>query len=274
MDHPTLPLWPGNPPGTVNPDEPGAGATETPCLKPFLLDGDALRPLVVVCPGGGYGWRAPHEADPVAQWLNGVGLHAAVCHYRVAPWRHPAPLDDARRALRLVRAHADEWHVDPGRVGILGFSAGGHLACSAANFGDDGDPAAADPVARFPSRPNALVGCYPVVTSGPKGNIGTFENLLGKDPDPALLAKLSLETTVTPANPPAFLWSTTNDTCVPPENVLLYATALSAAGVAYSLHVYPDAWHGTGLARDFPGTARRWTLDCEAWLREIGWSRT
>ena len=272
MEHMQIPLWEGELPGfldTTAADCPAAH--EIPCIKTYLLDGEIRRPLVVVCPGGGYSCRAPHEADPVSEWLNGLGIHSVVCHYRVSPWRHPAPLMDAQRAIRIVRANAAAWKVDPDRIGILGFSAGGHLACSAANFGDDGDPASADPIARFSSRVNALISCYSVITGGPKAHRGSSDNLLGKNPDPELFRKMSLENSVTPANPPAFIWSTANDGAVPPENSLYYAEALSAAGVPFSLHVYPNAWHGTGLARDFPSTARRWTIDCEAWLQEIGW---
>lgn len=272
MESKIIPLWEGELPGFLDKSvEDCATAHEIPNIKTFLLDGETRRPLVVVCPGGGYAWRAPHEADPVSQWLNGLGIHSVVCHYRVHPWRHPTELMDAQRAIRMVRANADAWHVDPNRIGILGFSAGGHLACSAANFGDAGDASSPDPIARVSSRVNALISCYSVVTSGPKAHFGSFENLLGKNPDPELLKKLSLETTVTPANPPAFIWSTANDGAVPVENSLYYAEALSRAKVPFSLHVYPNAWHGTGLARDFPSTARRWTIDCEAWLQEIGW---
>jgi acetyl esterase/lipase len=265
-------LWEGTPPGAVDPARAGEPrAAEVPVLQVFLRDAAVPRPLVVVLPGGGYGTRAPHEAEPVARWLNGIGLHAAVCHYRVAPWRHPVPLGDAQRAVRLARTNAAAWGVDPDRIGILGFSAGGHLACSVANFGDDGDPCAADPVARASSRVQALVACYAVVTFGEKGHRGSCVNLLGDPPDPALKARLSLETTVTPRNPPAFLWHTAEDAGVPPENSLLYARALAAAGVPFALHVYPKGRHGLGLAADAPGSVRRWPDDCAAWLAELGW---
>lgn len=267
-------LWPGTLPGTCRPDQlEHPSAREIPCLKPFLLpaaDGRP-RPLVVVCPGGGYLRRAPHEADPVAVWLNGAGVHAVVCHYRVYPWLHPAPLMDAQRAVRIVRAHATEWGVDPGRIGVLGFSAGGHLACSVANFGDAGEAASSDPIARMSSRVDALISCYSVVTNGLKGHAGSFQNLLGDHPDPALWRRLSLENSVTPAHPPTFIWHTANDGAVPIDNALCYAHALAEAKVPFALHVYPNGGHGLGLARDFPHTPRRWTLDCEAWLRELGW---
>jgi acetyl esterase/lipase len=259
-------------PGAIAPgQEQHERAKEVPCLKTFLLEGQGTRPLVVICPGGGYCGRAAHEADPVAAWINSLGLHAAVCHYRVFPWRHPAPLSDAQRAARLVRHHAAAWQVDPARIGILGFSAGGHLACSAANFGDDGDPAAADPVARCPSRVQALVACYPVISNGPHGHRGSFQNLLGERPAPEQLRLLSLENSVTARNPPAFLWHSADDPGVPVANSLLYAQALSDAKVPFSLHVYPHARHGIGLGREHPGSIRHWTRACEDWLRELDW---
>jgi len=266
----TMPLWSDSMPGVIVPgQERHERAQETPHLKLFLLEGNAPRPLVVVLPGGGYCMRAPHEADPVAEWLNGIGVHALVCHYRVFPWRHPAPLADAQRALRLVRRHAAAWRVAPDRIGVLGFSAGGHLACSVANFGDDGDPAAADPVARHASRANALIACYPVVSFGPCGHRGSMVNLIGENPDPALQRQLSLENTVTPRNPPSFLWHSANDDGVPVANSLLYAQALSDVHVPFALHVYPAAPHGIGLGRNHPGTAREWTRACETWLQEL-----
>ena len=267
-------LWPGTPPGICRPDPRDEPAPrEIPCLKPFILptEDGRLRPLVVVCPGGGYRGRAPHEADPVALWLNGLGLHAAVCHYRIFPWLHPTPLLDAQRAVRLVRTQAAAWGVDADRIGVLGFSAGGHLACSVANFGDDGDASSDDLVARASARVQALIACYPVVTNSDQGHAGSFQNLLGEHPDPALWRRLSLESSVTPANPPTFIWHTANDGAVPVANALLYAQALADVRVPFALHVYPDGRHGLGLARDCPGSVRGWTLACEAWLREIGW---
>jgi len=265
-------LWPGAMPGTVAAgEEQHARALETPVAKLFLLDDGLVHPLMVVLPGGGYCCRAPHEADPVAEWFNGLGMHALVCHYRVFPWRHPAPLADAQRAVRLAREHAAAWRVDAARIGVLGFSAGGHLACSVANFGDDGDAAAADAVARQSSRVQALVSCYAVVSAVKQPHRGSFENLLGKSPDPEVLQRLSLESSVTPRNPPAFIWHTADDGSVPVANCLVYAQALSDAKVPFALHVYPHAHHGIGLGRDFPGTAREWTGACETWFHELKW---
>ena len=252
-----IPLWP-------QPLSP-----ENPTLTPFLVAGDQqLRAAVVVCPGGGYAVRAPHEGAPIALWLNSLGVHAFVCDYRVAPARHPAPLDDAQRALRLVRHQATSWHVDPRRVGILGFSAGGHLVCSAANFGDEGDATAADPVARQRGRPDAVIACYPVISSGEFAHRGSFDNLVGDDP--SARQALSLEHSVTARNPPTFLWSTADDQAVPVENSLLYAAALRRQGVDFALHVYPHGRHGLGLA-SADATVCDWTARCARWLGDLGW---
>ena len=232
----SLNLWPGERPGSCREDQRDhPGAREMPHLVPFLLPRDGVvRPLVVVLPGGGYGGRAGHEGAPIAAWLNEIGLHAVVCNYRVYPWLYPTPLIDAQRAVRLTRAHAAEWGVDPARIGVLGFSAGGHLACAVANFGDDGEAGAAEPVARCSSRVQALISCYAVVSSGSKGHAGSFRNLLGEKPAPELLHRLSLENSVTAANPPAFIWHTANDGAVPVANALLYAEALDAAKVPFA----------------------------------------
>lgn len=268
----SIPLWASALPGAIaSGHEQHERAREVPHIQLFLLPGTQVRPLVIVLPGGGYAGRAAHEANPVAEWLNGLGLHAAVCHYRVFPWRHPAPLNDAQRAVRIVRANATAWQVNPVRIGILGFSAGGHLACSVANFGDDGAADAADPVAGVASGVNALIACYPVVSFGETRHHGSMVNLIGENPDPELRRNLSLENTVTPRNPPAFIWHTADDGSVPVSNCLLYAQALSAAKVPFALHVYPHARHGIGLGRDFPGTAREWTQACATWLHELGW---
>ncbi len=256
-----IPLYDGLAPAT----QPGA---EQPTIVPY----PAARPgaaLVLVCPGGGYWMRAPHEADPIAQWLTSLGLAAAVVHYRVQH-RHPVPLRDAQRAVRLCRARAASWNADPARIGILGFSAGGHLAASVANFGSDGDPASADPIERESARVQALIACYAVLSFGAHGHQGSAENLLGKDADPALTARLSLENSVSAANPPTFIFHTADDGAVPVENALLYAMALRAQRVPFALHVYPHAQHGVGLATAHPGSARTWTAACAEWLAEIG----
>ena len=277
-------LWPDGARDGARDGAPGADSVpaaediapeeRTPRLTPYLPatpngSGDAPRAAIVVCPGGGYGRRAPHEGEPVARWLNGLGIAAFVLDYRVAPFRHPFPLLDAQRALRTVRHRAAAWRVDPRRVGILGFSAGGHLAATAATHHDAGDPTAADPIDRLSSRPDLLVLCYPVITfAGPARHAGSMRNLLGDAPTEAQQRHLSGELQVNANTPPTFLWHTAEDAGVPVENSLLFASALGRHGVPFALHVFPQGRHGLGLATDAPG-ASAWPALCATWLRTL-----
>jgi acetyl esterase/lipase len=261
-----LPLWPQGAPGAL-----GDGPEDRPSLTPHLPASAGPTAAIVVCPGGGYQGRAAHESDPIARWLCELGVAGLVLDYRVAPYRHPAPLSDAQRAIRTTRAKAAEWNIDPRRVGILGFSAGGHLAASAATIFDDGDPDAADPVDRFPCRPDALVACYAVLTFGPHRHNGSMVNLLGPQPSEEMRNYLSLENRVTPRTPPSFLWHTADDTAVPVENSLLFAQSLRQSAVPFALHVFPHGRHGLGLAENEPAVAA-WTSLCAAWLTEIGFA--
>lgn len=245
-------------------------AEDNPTLTPFLLGG-AGRGCVIVFPGGGYGARAEHERTPIARWFNSLGVNSFVLDYRVAPYRHPVPLQDALRAIRIVRARAEEFGVNPSQIGVLGFSAGGHLAASAATLFDKGDAQAADPIDRLSSRPDAAILCYPVISTGPYGHEGSMNNLLGENPDPELLRLLSLESSVTADNPPTFLWHTSDDEAVPVENSLMFAAALRAKKVPFALHVYPHGRHGLGLAKDTPEVSS-WTDQCALWLRGIGFA--
>jgi acetyl esterase/lipase len=259
-----LPLWSGDVPGI----DTGA-PRHLPAIVPFPVK--AARPVgaVVVCPGGGYGGRAPHEADPIALRLNELGIAGFVCHYRVAPYRHPYPMLDAQRAVRWVRAHAAEYRVNPDRVGILGFSAGGHLASTVATHYDRGNPNATDPVDRQSCRPDAVILCYAVISFGRFGHLGSRENLIGPAPPEELRLSLSNETQVTPDTPPTFLWHTAADEGVPVQNSLLFAEALAGQGVAFELHVYPSGNHGLGLAPDDPHVAS-WSSLCGEWLHGLG----
>jgi len=257
-------LWPEGTPNAL-----GQDAEDIPTLVPYLVDGGERTPAIVVCPGGGYARRAEHEGEPVALWLNSLGISAFVVHYRVAPYRHPNPLSDAQRAIRTVRHRAGEWNIDPNRVGILGFSAGGHVASSAGTHFDAGRPGAADPIERESSRPDLLVLCYPVISFGEYAHKGSLGNLLGAEPDDALVELLSNEKQVTELTPPTFLWHTADDVAVPVENSLLFASALSRSKVPFELHVFESGRHGLGLAEDQPGVSA-WTDVCATWLRKRG----
>lgn len=229
------------------------------------------RACVIVCPGGGYGVLAPHEGEPVALWLNSLGISACVLTYRVAPHRHPAPLADAQRAIRLVRQRAAQWNVDPRRVGILGFSAGGHLAATAATQFDRGDTRAADPVERQSSRPDLAVLAYPVISFEQFYHGGSRDNLLGPSPDPAIVRNLSAERRVTADTSPSFIWFTADDESVDVRNGLLFASALREHGVPFELHVYERGRHGLGLAEG-DAYASGWTGACAVWLQNRGFA--
>ena len=262
-----FPLWPDGPPGVAK-DAPGSRPTLT-LYQPSPEK--ATGAIVVVCPGGGYGGHADHEGRPIAEWLNGLGISAVVLKYRLAPHsHHPAMLEDAARAIRTVRANAEAWKVDTSRVGVLGFSAGGHLASTIATHFDAGDPKAADPVERFSSRPDRAILIYPVISLvTPYTHNGSKRNLLGENPPTALAESLSNELQVTSRTPPTFLAHTDQDTAVPPENSLLFALALRKAKVPVELHLFEKGQHGLGLGR--PGFAfSEWPQLCGKWLEGQG----
>lgn len=261
-------LWPAGAPGAV-----GAQPEDKPTITVYPAAEDkATGAAVIVCPGGGYGFLASdYEGMDVARWLSKQGVTGFVLKYRVAPrYHHPAPLQDAQRAVRTVRARAREWDVDPKKIGIMGFSAGGHLASSAGTHFDEGKPDADDPVERVSSRPDFLILCYPVITfTGPYVHKGSRDNLLGKNPDPKLVESFSNDKQVTKNTPPTFLFHTDEDTAVPPENSALFYLALKKAGVPAELHVYEKGKHGVGLAPKDP-VLSSWPERLTAWLKARG----
>lgn len=270
----TYPLWPDNAPHLH-----GSQPEDVPTLTLYLPEnhderatGDACPGLVVVLPGGGYRAKAQHEGEPIAQWLNSCGIPAAVVQYRVSPYRYPVPQDDARRAIRMARALADEWHVNPQRIAILGFSAGGHCAATTATIQQPLVPEPLDEIDRCPSRPDALILCYPVISFGPHRHDGSMHQLLDDaqgNVDPTLRHMLSLENSVTEQNPPTFIWSTFTDAAVPIQNSLMFAEALLQHHVPCELHIFPEGHHGLGLANGKPHV-HQWTTLCQNWLRLQG----
>ncbi len=262
-----MPLWPEGAPGALGDKE-----SDIPTLQAYLPESSSVSvPAIVVCPGGGYGGLARHEGHDYALWLNEQGLAAFVLKYRLGSkgYRHPAMLQDAARAVRMVRAKASEWKVDPKRVGIMGSSAGGHLASTLVTHFDAGDSAATDPVERQSSRPDIGILCYPVISMGPWGHGGSRRNLLGDKPSQDVIWNLSNELQVTPETPPCFLWHTAEDKAVPLENSLLFAAALSKAGVPLDLHIYQKGRHGIGLAN-----GHQWTQALRFFLQETGFLKS
>lgn len=272
----SFPLWPDAAPGAL-----GKEAKDIPTLTPFFPSpGKATGAAMVVCPGGGYERLAPHEGEGYARWFTENGITAFVLKYRLGSggYRHPTMLQDAARAIRLVRARAGGWKLDPNRVGIIGSSAGGHLASTLLTHFDAGDPAAADPIERFSSRPDLGILCYAVITMGKFTHLGSKRNLLGTNPPPDLVGELSNELHVTKDTPPCFLWHTFEDRTVPVENSLQFADALRRAGVPFDLHIYQKGGHGMGLGvreYDSNNAARLhpWTRDCLYWLKEQAFAK-
>jgi acetyl esterase/lipase len=259
-------LWPEHAPLAV-----GSEPIDRPKLTLYRAEGGSGA-AVVVCPGGSYrSLASTHEGREVAEWLNGLGISAFVLQYRLGPrYHHPAPLLDAQRAIRLVRAHAAGWNADPRRVGILGFSAGGHLASTAGTHFDLGDPTSPDRVERESSRPDFMVLAYPVITLKPPfAHAVSREHLLGAEPDQGLVESLSNETQVTSETPPTFVWHTDEDTGVLPENSIFFYEALRKAKVPAELHVFTRGAHGLGLAAADPA-ASAWPRLCAAWLEAMG----
>ena len=273
-DKPEVTLWPaGKAPGlkTGKPNvRPGwLMGIYDPWMAVHLPAKDkANGAAVVVCPGGGYaGLAYDHEGVKIGQWLNSFGVAAFVLRYRHRPHRHPIPLGDVQRAIRTVRSRASQWSVDPKRIGVMGFSAGGHLAATATTHFDPGKADAADPIDRVSCRPDFSILIYAVV-SMKKGvtHGGSRGNLLGSKPDAKLVTLLSNELQVTARTPPTFLVHATSDRAVPPANSKLFHEACKKAGVSSELRLYKQGGHGFGLGRKGHDSAE-WPARCAEWLK-------
>jgi len=270
-------LWPNGAPGALGNED-----QDKPSLTIFVPPADKANGCaVVICPGGGYGALAvDHEGLQVGQWLNSFGVTGIMLKYRIAPrYHHPAPLQDAQRSLRTVRYWASNpqlkiqnstLNIDPRRIGIMGFSAGGHLASTAGTHFDAGKPDAKDPIERMSCRPDFMILVYPVISLDTQwAHVGSRKNLLGADPDPKLVESLSNEKQVTPETPPTFLIHTSGDSGVPAENSILFYMALHKAKVPVEMHIYEKGQHGFGLARDpkrYDPVLSTWPDRCQAWM--------
>ena len=265
-DDPGIPLWEQ---GTTPDYDPALGQPE-PSLVPFLIDREGAS-LVLVFPGGGFTLKAPHEGRAIARWLNQIGIAAAVLDYRLQPYRFPTIAQDASRAIRLARSNASEWKIDPGRIGVIGFSAGGTLVATTATHHDEGDTDDSDPVERYSSRPNAQILCYPFipVSTDPMGQANNPESrAFMEDPQGKESARYyAADLNVTTDTPPAFLWGTRDDFLAqtwPP-----YLSALAEHQVPYEYHLIQSGPHGMGLAEDHE-SARHWPTLCASGLAGIG----
>ena len=269
-----IPLWPDGAPGAL-----GKEPKDIPTITVFLPSPElATGAAIIVCPGGGYsGLSSVYEGSDYARWLNEQGIAGIVLKYRLgsAGYRHPRMLEDAARAMRLVRSKAAEWKLDPKRIGIMGSSAGGHLASTLMTHFDSGKPDATDPIERESSRPDLGILCYPVITMSDATHAGSRENLLGKNPSSELIEELSNERHVTKETPPCFIFHTSDDSTVPVENSLAFAAALRKARVPFELHVFEHGHHGIGLGshKYDPAQWHPWTKDCRLWLKAHGFGK-
>ncbi len=261
-------LWPDGAPGAVGNEE-----QDQPSITVYPPPADKANGMaLVICPGGGYQHLAlDHEGKQIADWVNSLGGTAFVLRYRLAPrYKHPAPMNDVQRAIRIVRARADEWKIDPNRVAIIGFSAGGHLASTAATHFDQGKSDSPDSIEAQSSRPDYVILGYPVIAMATEyAHAGSRNNLFGANPDPKLVEEFSNERKVTSETPPTFLMHTSTDTAVPPENSILFYMALQKAGVPAELHIYDHGPHGVGLGGKDPALST-WPGLCAEWLRGLG----
>ncbi|MCA9023755.1 MAG: alpha/beta hydrolase [Planctomycetaceae bacterium] len=259
-------LWPDGAPGAVGEED-----ADRPSIRIYEAD----KPngcAIVICPGGGYGGLAfDHEGHQIAKWCNTIGVTGIVLKYRLGRrYQHPAPLNDVQRAIRYVRVHADELKVAPNRVGVMGFSAGGHLASTVSTHYDMGNRVAEYPINMASCRPDFTILGYPVVSfTEDFTHAGSRRNLLGDDPDPALVESLSNETQVNAQTPPAFLFHTSEDKAVPVANSLAYYAACIKHGVPAELHAYQNGPHGVGLGIADP-VLFTWKERLADWLQTNG----
>ena len=263
-------LWTQGAPGAL-----GSADEDKPAITVYLPSSpNPTKTGVVVAPGGGYQHLAMEkEGFAIARWLNQQGIAAFVLRYRLGPqYHHPTELGDAQRAIRYVRAHASEYGIEKDRLGMWGFSAGGHLTATAGTQFDAGHSDAADPIDRESSRPQFLILAYPVITlMDPEAHTGSRKFLLGDNPDPALVTSMSAQTRVTADTPPTFLFTTTDDKTVPVMNSVMFYQALVKAGVPAEMHIFQHGAHGAGLAAANPDLSV-WPSLLIKWMRERGYA--
>lgn len=264
----TIPLWPGKAPGAL-----GEAPEDIPTLTIYMPP-STTGPMtaVIVAPGGGYRALSMNKEGRLpAAYLNSVGIAAFVLKYRLGPkYHHPIELGDMQRAIRTVRSRAAEWHVATDRIGVMGFSAGGHLASTASTYFDKGSAAPVDAIDRASSRPDFAILGYPVITlTEAWTHQGSRTNLLGENPDADLARRLSTDTRVTSETPPTFLFHTNADTAVPVENSVHYFLALRKAGVPSEMHIFKDGPHGVGMPMNDPALSE-WPKVLTNWLRASG----
>ncbi len=254
------------------------GSGENAKLQTYIIDSSEQmkynkRPLVLICPGGGYGFVSDREAEVMALQFTAMGYHAAVLTYSTYPVRYPTQILETTQAWKLIRDNSERWNVLPDKTVILGCSAGGHLAASYSLFCGEDFVTQSVGMTSDELRPAGMILCYPVITSGEFSHRDSFATLLGADYNNLLgteiLEKVSLEKQVTENAPPAFIWHTYTDNVVPVENSLLFASALRKHNVNCEMHIFPDGGHGLGLASELSQDSNGWGVqeECKVWIR-------
>ncbi len=266
QEYQTIPLWDSNVPGALGDTE-----NDIPVLYQYQAETtNKTKTAIIICPGGGYATLAmDHEGHQIARWLAGLGIDAFILRYRIPAhgYPHPIPMEDGMRAIRLVRSHSRQWGIDTNKIGIIGFSAGGHLASTIGTHWDNGDVYATDSVEQVSSRPDFMALVYPVISFTTEyTHQGSKERLLGENPDPETVRLLSNELQVDQNTPPTFLVHTSEDQTVPSENSVLFYLALKKAKVPAELHIFEQGHHGLGLGSqgmpfsNWPELFREWML--------------
>lgn len=241
MIHERIDIWEGLEYNGQNPEfRPG--------LEVYVLENKPKRGAILVCPGGGYAYTSPREAQCIALSYNAAGYHAFVLDYSVAPNKHPQPLYDVTRAMCIIRDNAEKWGIDENKIFVIGFSAGGHLTASLGVHWDKDFLMNVPGMEKGKNKPNGLILCYPVISSGDKAHRGSFNNLLGEDASPELLEFMSLEKQVSDKTPPTFIFHNVDDAGVPVENTMLFASALREHNIEFEMHLYPRGGHGVSIA--------------------------
>lgn len=251
-------------------------SSEKAKLTTYIIDhseeiGIVKRPAVVVCPGGGYEFLSDREAEMIALTLNSFGYHAVVLRYSVAPDAvYPTALVELASAVAMLREKEKEWHIDTDKILVQGFSAGGHVAASYGMFWSEKFLSEEVGVSTQMLKPNGMILCYPVITSGEYAHRSSFEKLLGEQYD-KLVDKMSLETQVNENTPPAFLWHTYTDDCVPVQNSLLLIGEMLKRQIPVEFHMYPSGGHGLGLANKLTANPGGYGVqkNCEGWIESL-----
>lgn len=257
----TFPLWQGTAPGAMGDQPP-----DKPDITVYIPK-NATKPTaaILICPGGGYGGLcSSYEGHDIAAWLDMVNVAGIVLKYRLRTYKHPIPLDDAKRAMRTIRHNAKKWNVDPNKIGVMGFSAGGHLASTLGTHYDAGDVKHQDPIEKQSSRPDYMILVYPVITMGSKTHMGSKTNLLGENPSQELADSVSSELQVTNDTPQAFLVHSVKDNAVPVDNSRLFAKAMENHNRPVKLVELPEGAHGLGCGKGPAWEA--WQNECLIWL--------